>query len=274
MKSLSKFLVTSIATTATVLSACSSKPVAEAEKSAPFSTETTQWADSATVDKSSVTVSIRAQFPSKGPSDLVNATRSWVASALACSDTLIAGVHEHENDAKDLFSYVGGELIKESKADLRTINTPGLTYEFIWDITTPVASDTCVTYSSTFYCYTGGAHGSTQIIQNTFDARGIPFTTETMFAPESLETLRQLVAANLASQYFHETSVETMKANLILTGDNVPLPSADPAFYPNGIRFIYQQYEIAPYAAGLPECTIPYSVIRPYLSPAAAALIP
>ena len=273
MKSLSKFFIASMATAA-MLSACSSKSATETEKVAPFVTETAQWADSATVGKSSVSVSIRAQYPAKGPSNLVNATRAWIAATLACSDTLIAGVHEHENDGNDLFKYVGGELIKESQADLRSSKEPVMEYEFMWDITAPVASDSCVTYTSNFYCYTGGAHGSTQVMQNTFDAQGIPFTTETMFAPESLDSLRQLVATNLANQYFHEANVDAMKANLILSGDNVPLPSTDPAFYPNGVRFVYQQYEIAPYSAGLPECTIPYSVIRPYLSPAAAALIP
>ena len=259
---------------ATMLSACSSKSAASAENTASYTTETAQWADSASVGNSSVTVRIRAQFPTKGPSGLVDATRSWIAATLACSDTLIAGVHEHENDAMELFRYAGGELIRESQADLRHANANNLEYEFIWDITAPIASDSCVTYVADFYCFTGGAHGSTQVLQNTFDARGIPFTAETMFTPDSLEPLRQLVAANLANQYFHETDVEAMKAKLILSGKDVPLPSTAPAFYPNGVRFIYQQYEIAPYSAGLPECTIPYSVMRPYLTAAAAALIP
>ena len=67
MKSLSKFFIASMATAA-MLSACSSKSATETEKVAPFVTETAQWADSATVGKSSVSVSIRAQYPAKGPS--------------------------------------------------------------------------------------------------------------------------------------------------------------------------------------------------------------
>ena len=33
-------------------------------------------------------------------------------------------------------------------------------------------------------------------------------------------------------------------------------------FYENGIVIKFQQYEIAPYAAGMPEVKIPYSVFR------------
>lgn len=35
-----------------------------------------------------------------------------------------------------------------------------------------------------------------------------------------------------------------------------PLPSTPPFLTKDGIRVIYQQYEIAPYAAGMPSCVI------------------
>ncbi|MDR2185149.1 MAG: RsiV family protein [Treponema sp.] len=41
-----------------------------------------------------------------------------------------------------------------------------------------------------------------------------------------------------------------------------------------GLGFHWDPYEIAPYAAGSVEVTIPYDKIRPFLSPGGAALIP
>jgi len=263
---------------AAILSACTSKSAtADSDQSASFTTEPTEWADSVTIDKASAVVRIRAEYPVKGPETLVDATRSWIAASLACSDSLISGIPQHNDNAENLFGYVGRELLKESTSDFKAQpanESDGMEYEFLWKITAPIASDSCVTYVSDFYCYTGGAHGSTQVLQTTFDAKGHPFTFETMFGPDAAEPLRHLVTANLSSQYFKKDNIKDMAQDLLVPVDSLPLPSTAPAFFPDGVRFIYQQYEIAPYSAGLPSCTIPYSAIRPYLSPAATAIIP
>ena len=69
---------------------------------------------------------------------------------------------------------------------------------------------------------------------------------------------------------------EQLKDMLISVDDinRIPLPSAPPTFSKKGLAFLYQQYEIAPYAAGMVNFDIPYDKIRPFLTPEAAALIP
>lgn len=42
---------------------------------------------------------------------------------------------------------------------------------------------------------------------------------------------------------------------------------------PDGFHVVYQQYEIACYAAGLPGCVLPYDSVAPLLTPAAKALL-
>ena len=54
---------------------------------------------------------------------------------------------------------------------------------------------------------------------------------------------------------------------------NVALPEHGPWFTSGGLDFLYQQYEIAPYAAGMPGATIPYEKLAGLMTPAAAALI-
>jgi hypothetical protein len=41
-----------------------------------------------------------------------------------------------------------------------------------------------------------------------------------------------------------------------------------------GVEFLYQPYEIAPYAAGMPSFTLSYQDIRPYLTIGAQKMIP
>ena len=42
----------------------------------------------------------------------------------------------------------------------------------------------------------------------------------------------------------------------------LPLPKCDPLFGPDGITFIYNEYEIAAYASGRPTFTVPYSELE------------
>ena len=42
----------------------------------------------------------------------------------------------------------------------------------------------------------------------------------------------------------------------------------------NGVGFIYQQYEIAAYAMGMPNDTIPYERIKPFMTEWSKRLIP
>ena len=47
---------------------------------------------------------------------------------------------------------------------------------------------------------------------------------------------------------------------------NLPLPQNPPYLTKKGVTFVYEEYEIACYAAGIPTFTIPYNKIKPYLS--------
>jgi hypothetical protein len=92
--------------------------------------------------------------------------------------------------------------------------------------------------------------------------------------------LRNLIKEGLRS-YFQDNqetpiSDADLKDYLLYDAsvDNLPLPQFPPYFTADGLAFVYQQYEIAPYAAGMPSFTIPYDDIRPLLTDEAACLIP
>ena len=55
--------------------------------------------------------------------------------------------------------------------------------------------------------------------------------------------------------------------------DNFPLPYTEPWFTADGVKFVYSAYEIAPYIAGMPECTVPYKKVEKYFSERAKAML-
>ena len=88
--------------------------------------------------------------------------------------------------------------------------------------------------------------------------------------------LRRL-AAVLIGDYGGLSSIHILKQNisrshldsrdiLLLNNEPFPFPQNPPYFEENGVCFLYQQYEIAPYAAGMPACVIPFETLRPYFT--------
>ena len=73
--------------------------------------------------------------------------------------------------------------------------------------------------------------------------------------------------------YFNVDTDEELNTCGLIDLTVVPLPACSPLFTEKGALFIYQQYEIACYAAGAPEFVIPYEKLIPYLGITAKKLI-
>ena len=130
-----------------------------------------------------------------------------------------------------------------------------------------------VRYQYTQEGYSGGAHGWHIALGQTFrksDGRRIDYD---IFREESKDELAQLVRDNLFTQFFESDKEEFENGLLIENPDFFPLPESAPYFTADGVNFIYQQYEIAPYALGLPSCVISYDLIEPFLTQAGRSLI-
>ena len=109
----------------------------------------------------------------------------------------------------------------------------------------------------------------------TFDkANGL--LVEKFLDPASLDEIQPLLRKGL-TQYFAdeemEISPEELDNILFLETGIVPFPAWTPYPDEGGLVFTYQQYEIAAYAAGMPNFTIPYDDLLPYLTPEAKALV-
>jgi hypothetical protein len=116
------------------------------------------------------------------------------------------------------------------------------------------------------YSYQGGAHGSsitTFINWNTKASKDITLgdvlidgyqsrltaIADTIFRQQEKLT----VNTTLANDYFFKNNKFALNNNFLIT--------------PVGLRFLYNQYEIKPYAAGQTELAIPYAKIKTLLRP-------
>lgn len=125
-----------------------------------------------------------------------------------------------------------------------------------------------LTYEYTDYNFLGGAHGITTKIATTFNkSNGLKIKDP--IDTTKIAELQKFLRRGLLD-YFNsngeKVSDKELKDRLFVESDTIPFPQVSPSLMPNGVRFVYQHYEIAPYSDGLPTFTIPYKDIKDYLS--------
>lgn len=131
-----------------------------------------------------------------------------------------------------------------------------------------------VTFQEMRDVYTGGAHGGHTISGQTFrkhDGRRIGWDIITNTYEDDFQSL---LKAGLMEYW--DLKKEADLEDWLMGPANIyyiPLPQCQPLFNADGICFVYNQYEIAAYAAGLPNFTVPYDKLRPFLNATAHRLI-
>ena len=151
---------------------------------------------------------------------------------------------------------------------------PGWEYDF--GLLKERETDGYVVFLSQDYVYLGGAHGGvTGRGGLTFDKKD-GHLVEQFLDPACLDAIQPLLRKGITAYFSdddNEISPEELDNYLFLESGVVPFPAWTPYPDEDGLVFTYQQYEIASYAAGMPNFTIPYEDLRPYLTPEAKALL-
>ena len=109
------------------------------------------------------------------------------------------------------------------------------------------------------YRYLGGAHGSTTVASYNFDVITGNQTTLNSVAKTNSAYLKmeKYARVDLLNQNAKMGMVFTELLHELNIDNNRPF-----YFYDNGIVVKFYEYEVAAYAAGMPEVKIPYSVFR------------
>ncbi len=121
------------------------------------------------------------------------------------------------------------------------------------------ASDGMVSYIVTHFSYRGGAHGITSEIAYNFDLKtGETVAESDFFSPGYEEPLSRLLTARLPESL--ETPADTSMMFIREIGPNGNFSVSE-----DGVTYIYNHYEIAPYAMGIIRVTLPWDDVRELL---------
>lgn len=243
---------------------------------------------------------VSIDWPVKGCDALVKNIRQYICEEIAGNpyeegkpDVIV--FDDGKKAVKTIVNKQYDTLLESWKSDHEGGFNEGMSYSAYKHVFKLEATDRYVTYLSNAEGYMGGAHGYATSTGQTFrmsDGKRIGYHTEynqkterfdikdqTLFSNAQTPKLYALIKEGVRS-YFNEVeqdvnSDENLKEMLIGVDDvnRIPLPTAAPYFTKEGLCFCYQQYEIAPYAAGMINFTIPYGKIRSFLTSEAQELI-
>lgn len=133
-----------------------------------------------------------------------------------------------------------------------------------------------VTYECNYYTFLGGAHGSAgshsaNIVKATGEVLGATVDTTKVKAMQPI--LRKYVLEYLKKGGDTEVTDANLNDYLFIENGIIPIPTFTPSLTEKGVHFVYQQYEIGPYAIGMIDFTVPYAEIKPFMTKEALELI-
>ena len=104
--------------------------------------------------------------------------------------------------------------------------------------------------STYYYSYAGGAHGLGGTAYYNFNPRtGTEWTAETVFGEDNFPALRR---------YLYEEARRLTDNELLIDGPEEIEYLDNFALLPEGVLFVFNPYELAPYAMGMVEVLVPY----------------
>ena len=156
------------------------------------------------------------------------------------------------DDAKELRDSFADFLKDEPKAHAWNINQ---------SVYVSAQSPRLLVISRDYDAYSGGAHGSAWLGFDHIDLHNRRLVT----LSDLFSQAEQQALTRLAEPYFRRDNEVAADVPLTESGywfenDQFKLP-AQFALTEKGMLFIYGQYEVAPYAAGMPAFVVPYSAI-------------
>lgn len=164
-----------------------------------------------------------------------------------------------------------GEQYKEDLENLEGDNKPSwYWYELQKSNEILFEDENILSYSVQHSDYTGGAHGSLNMLYYTIDLNKlITVTQESIFKPNYYKSLTSIIIEKLMAKYNLDSPEKLMEEGFFDINEIAPNNN----FWINdlGIHYVYNQYEIAPYSMGPIEVTIPYEDIKSIIIPESIA---
>lgn len=173
----------------------------------------------------------------------------------------------------DFYGNMNNVYLKAQYAELKEFGIAGLSYDL--SIRKTYETDRYLTYETSCYVFLGGAHGSAvcrpvNIVKAT--GKVLAATVDTLKQKALQPILRRGVKEYISKAENRKIKDSDLQNMLFVEHGIIPLPATVPVLTPKGLRFVYQQYEIGPYALGMVEFTVPYTDVKSCLTKEAAEL--
>lgn len=117
-------------------------------------------------------------------------------------------------------------------------------------------------YLLSYYSFRGGAHGIQTVSQLVFDATTGDLVTESdLFAPGYEEPVAALMQAAVKADMEAEAPelIELVEMEFVVPNGNFSVGES-------GVQWIFQPYEVGPYALGIVTAAVSWSDLKPYLN--------
>lgn len=262
-----------------------------------FATDSIQFAKAS--KDSTITSHIVIDYPS-GDDDLDIAVRKYIAQEL--SDLHLPGISDEPTTQKtpkfkgsldkqgdkegiiekgkelvDFFGNSNYQFLEKELKDIKQYSADAEIY-MSYEANVRKTGETAhyLTYNSNTYTFEGGAHGSaTDYSVNIDKATGkvLKETVDTTQVKALQPILRKGVLRYFKAQGDKDITEKNLGDYLFIEKGIIPLPKYAPYLAKDGVHFIYQQYEIGPYAMGMVSFVVPYSDIKAFLTADALRLI-
>ena len=202
-----------------------------------------------------VVFTVTGEYPFSEDSVTADAIREWINESLGGTYT------GNLTDYNAMLQYYADRTI-ESYADAEVDEDFGPSEES-YTFKRGHETGNIITYQLKEYSYpSGAAHGMDIDYSVTFRKKdGLRFNWD-MFTGDGLTRLRPVIAKKLRVDYGDDTFFKVPRAE----DPEFSLPEMQPFFTAGGVVFVYQPYEIAPYAAGPIEVTLPFTMVKGMLN--------
>ena len=122
-----------------------------------------------------------------------------------------------------------------------------------------------ISFFLTIYQYTGGAHGTTTLIPVTYSKQ----TKKLLSLEELVKPTRKDWLSALSTEARKQLSAQVKKGKLTSSDDCIT-QGTEPTqenfdlfkLEKNSVRFVFEQYQVAPYASGMPEIVVPLTLFK------------
>ncbi|MBR5697210.1 MAG: DUF3298 domain-containing protein [Prevotella sp.] len=237
---------------------------------------------------STATSALNVAFPvaNKKNSTLVAAINEWISEELGGTygDSIEGDYAKLLSDTAALVDHyfaaikkLNDDNWKEMAENIQPEDRQGMQLFDSISITKTAEGKDWVTFQFVNEVFQGGAHGSHLVFGQTFrksDGRRIGWDIIRQL-PEG--NLQELMRKGLVSYFAADNEEGFKEEDLENVLDEsaryyIPMPQCPPLFTSEGILFLYNQYEIAAYAMGLPSFVLTWEELKPYLNVTAKRL--